>query len=324
MPDAAAPSSEAQPTKPSNRSEKSSKHSSRDKERSSRDEHRVRSGKEHKEHKHKHKSKGKDRDREKRSNGDREQKQANQAKDDSRERDRHRSSRQEEAAPSGRADAEPGELAPDAPPQRGSPADREAADGARAEADEFLRGEEAHTALPPPPQSLPPPPRPLPPPPAPQAAAGPSDAEVGLPPLAGDVAPGGSEALPAAFMPQTSEAGGEVSMSIEETNRCRALANPSEVVAQPGCGHAPQSHAQDHVGHPIRCSQLPAVLQRSRARALCCCRMRVAMGLKPLKVGGGPSATEAREAKEVAAGKKRVADREREASAKAHRERIAQ
>ncbi len=48
------------------------------------------------------------------------------------------------------------------------------------------------------------------------------------------------------------------------------------------------------------------------------------MGLKPLKVGGGPSATEAREAKEVAAGKKRVADREREASAKAHRERIAQ
>lgn len=215
MPDVAAPSSEAPPTKPSNRSEKSSKHSSRDKERSSREEHRSRSGKEGKEHKHKHKSKGKDRDREKRSNGDREQK---RAKDDSRERDRHRSSRQEPAAPSGRADAEPGELAPDAPPQRGSPADRDAADGARAEAEEFLRGEEARSALPPPPQSLPPPPRPLPPPPAPQTA-GPSDAELGLPPLAGDVAPGSSGALPPAHTPQTSEAGGEVSMSIEETNR---------------------------------------------------------------------------------------------------------
>lgn len=83
-------------------------------------------------------------------------------------------------------------------------------------------------------------------------------------------------------------------------------------------------HRSVMLSHPMRCSQLPAVLQRSRSHDLCCCRMRVAMGLKPLKVGGGPSATEAREAKEVAAGKKRVADREREASAKAHRERIAQ
>ncbi len=46
------------------------------------------------------------------------------------------------------------------------------------------------------------------------------------------------------------------------------------------------------------------------------------MGLKPLKAGG--STTEAREAKEVAAGKKRIEDREQEASAAAHRERIAQ
>lgn len=44
------------------------------------------------------------------------------------------------------------------------------------------------------------------------------------------------------------------------------------------------------------------------------------MGLKPLKTES--STTEAREAKEVAANNKRIADREVEASAKAHRERI--
>jgi len=254
MADAASPQAADVPEKHNERSEKRSKHSSRDKERSSKDDHKTRSAKEHK---HKHKSRERDRargDREKRSNGDKNDTES------SRDRDRHRRPRHDKAEPSGRVDAEPGELVTDAPSQRAGSVDRDAADGARAEAADFLRNEEA-----PPPQSLPPPPQSLPPL---SASAGPSDAELGLPPLAGDVGPsGGARDLPSDFTPQTNDAGGEVSMSIEETNR-----------------------------------------------------MRVAMGLKPLKTES--STTEAREAKEVAANNKRIADREVEASAKAHRERI--
>ncbi len=207
MADVAAPRVERESSKPTSRSEKSSKHSSKDKERSSRDDHKSRSAKEHK-HKHKSKDKDKDQDRERRSNGDR------RNRNGSRERDRHRSSRHDAAVPSGRAEAEPGELAPEALLQQNALADRDAADGTRAEADEFLRREEASMALPPPPQPLPPPPA--------RAAMGPSDAEAGLPPLTGDVNPGGATSLPPGFEPQTCETGGEVSMSVEETNRCGA------------------------------------------------------------------------------------------------------
>lgn len=221
MADAASPQAADVPEKHNERSEKRSKHSSRDKERSSKDDHKTRSAKEHK---HKHKSRERDRargDREKRSNGDKNDTES------SRDRDRHRRPRHDKAEPSGRVDAEPGELVTDAPSQRAGSVDRDAADGARAEAADFLRNEEA-----PPPQSLPPPPQSLPPL---SASAGPSDAELGLPPLAGDVGPsGGARDLPSDFTPQTNDAGGEVSMSIEETNRCyqeRTQRSPSSCCA---------------------------------------------------------------------------------------------
>lgn len=230
------------------KSSKSSKHRSKDKDRSLKDQ--ISSpganDKEVSDSKHRRKHRSSESRQEKGGDGE---KSRRKACDISKER----SPRRRERPRSPRTDAEPGELAVDTKHGRDAAAD----------AAEFIRLEEKNckadvSHLP---QSL------VPHPPiraSPDIRDSTTD-PAGLPPLAGDVQAGYDERREHAS-PHVKDSGGEVSMSVDETNK-----------------------------------------------------MRVAMGLKPLTA---TSSTTNREAKEAAAGKARVEEREAKVVAVSARERI--
>lgn len=192
----------------SRKSYKSSKHRSRDKDRSQRGERTSPSAPDSKpekevsgsKHRRKHRSGESRRDKSMNGEGSR-----SKASGNSRERSPERKERKEHRRSplSDVAAAEPGELAADSNP--GRDAATEAADFLRSAA----KDSEADGARPS---------QPLPPPPISRAYGDASANPDGLPPLAGDVR-AGHDSQRDQEAPHVKDSGGEVSMSIEETNK---------------------------------------------------------------------------------------------------------
>lgn len=188
---------------------KSSKHRSRDKDRSQKGERTSPSApdKEVSESKHKRKHRSGESRHNRSANGEGSR---SKAPGNGRERSpRERSPRRKEhrRSPQPIVSAEPGELAAD--PKHGRDAAAEAEDILRLAA----KDSEADVARPS--QSLPPPP-------VSHVSGDASTNPDGLPPLAGDV-PAGHDSQRDHQPPQVKDSGGEVSMSVDETNKCAGL-----------------------------------------------------------------------------------------------------